>query len=553
MKSLPCAIYTRKSTDEGLEQDFNSLDAQRAACAAYITSQVGEGWVEVATRYDDGGYSGGSLERPGLQRLLADVQAGRIKVVVVYKVDRLTRSLTDFAKIVETLEAQGASFVSITQQFSTTTSMGRLTLNVLLSFAQFEREVTAERIRDKIAASKQKGLWMGGVVPLGYDVVERKLVVNEAEAATVRKIYDLYLQHANVRLVKQEADRLGLRTKRREGTAGPRQGGEPFLRGHLYQLLANPIYMGKLTHKGNSYPGEHEAIVAPETWERVQAQFRANATKRRNSTNAKAPSLLTGILETDDGHPLSPSHATKQGKRYRYYVTRPRDGAEPEVSKWSLPALALEKVVRDGLSEFLGNKQRIHAQLLPNVSVDAFRAVVKRAAVLVRELSDAEPNRQREILREILQRVIVSKTGIAIKLDGRSLAARLDTDGDSTSEEIVLDIPVAFRRRGVETKLIIDGANASADPDPKLIELMVSAHRWFNELKAGVSIREIAKRHGTDAGDVSRVLPLAFLAPDILEAILDGHQPPELTAARLKRMRDLPLEWPKQRNYLGLA
>jgi DNA invertase Pin-like site-specific DNA recombinase len=252
---LRCAIYTRKSTEEGLDQAFNSLEAQREACAAYIKSQAGEGWRPVKAHYDDGGISGGTMERPALQQLLADIEAGRVNVVVVYKVDRLTRSLSDFAKIVEIFDEGGVSFVSVTQQFNTTTSMGRLTLNMLLSFAQFEREVTGERIRDKIGASKRKGMWMGGVVPLGFDAVERKLVINKAEAETVRTLFRLYLKLGNVRRVQREADRLGLRTKARKPNNGRRPGGAPFTRGHIYKLLANPIYVGDIVHKGERFGG----------------------------------------------------------------------------------------------------------------------------------------------------------------------------------------------------------------------------------------------------------------------------------------------------------
>ena len=264
-RRLCCAIYTRKSTEEGLDQDFNSLDAQREACEAYIASQAGEGWRLIGTHYDDGAYSGGTMDRPALRRLLADIGAGKVDTVVVYKVDRLTRSLADFARIVELFDANDVSFVSITQQFNTTTSMGRLTLNMLLSFAQFEREVTGERIRDKIAASKRKGMWMGGVVPLGYDAIDRKLIINEAEAETVRTLFRLYLRHGNVRLVKQDADRLGLTTKSRKPSNNRRPGGEPFTRGHIYKLLAYPVYVGEIVHKGVRHAGEHEAIIDRET------------------------------------------------------------------------------------------------------------------------------------------------------------------------------------------------------------------------------------------------------------------------------------------------
>ena len=294
-KRQRAAIYTRKSTEAGLEQDFNSLDAQREACAAFVKSQVQEGWQLHSQRYDDGGLSGATLERPALQRLLADIEAGRIDIVVVYKVDRLTRSLTDFAKLVELFDSHGVSFVSVTQQFNTTSSMGRLTLNVLLSFAQFEREVTAERIRDKIAASKAKGIWMGGPVPLGYDLGERELLVNPTEAELVREIFELYLEKGSVRALKAELDRRGMRSKVRHQRNGRVTGGGPFSRGHLYCLLASPIYIGKLPHKGKLHDGKHDAIISAGLWERVQGQLRDNK-RGIERASAKHPSLLAGRL-----------------------------------------------------------------------------------------------------------------------------------------------------------------------------------------------------------------------------------------------------------------
>ena len=311
MSRLRCAIYTRKSTEEGLDQAFNSLEAQREACVAYIKNQVGEGWRPIKAHYDDGGISGGTMERPALQRLLADIEASRVNVVVVYKVDRLTRSLSDFAKIVEVFDTQGVSFVSVTQHFNTTSSMGRLTLNMLLSFAQFEREVTGERIRDKIAASKKRGLWMGGVVPLGYDAIDRKLVVNEAEAKTVRALFRLYLAHGNVGAVKQEVDRLGLRTKSRKPNNGQRPGGVPFTRGHIYKLLSNPIYVGDIVHKGERFEGDHEAIIDHEIWDAVQEQLRCNAVTRHRGTNTKTQSLLTGSWSMPAARRWSPPTPTR--------------------------------------------------------------------------------------------------------------------------------------------------------------------------------------------------------------------------------------------------
>src|SRR3984893_16439069 len=316
-----CAIYTRKSSEEGLEQEFNSLQAQSEACEAYIRSQRHEGWVLARTRYDDGGFSGGNMERPALQRLLADIQGGRIDIIVVYKGDRLTRSLADFARLVELFNAEAVSFVSVTQQFNTTSSMGRLTLNVLLSFAQFEREVTGERIRDKIAASKKKGMWMGGNVPLGYDASGRKLVINPAEAETVRRIFNLYRDLGCVRRVKEEADRFELRTKCSTSADGTKRGGKPFSRGHIYGLLANPIYTGQIVQKGELYPGQHPALIENETWTAVRNQLAANTSDHRHRAKAAEPSLLAGLLVDARGERAIPPHASKNARRYRYYVS----------------------------------------------------------------------------------------------------------------------------------------------------------------------------------------------------------------------------------------
>src|ERR1700691_1496920 len=319
-RSLRGAIYTRVSTEQGLEQDFNSLDAQREACEAYIKSQAHEGWRLVRDRYDDGGFSGGSMDRPALQKLLIDVQARRIDVIVVYKVDRLTRSLADFAKLVETFDAHGVSFVSVTQSFNTTTSMGRLTLNVLLSFAQFEREVTGERIRDKIAASKKKGIWMGGVVPLGYRVENRALHVVEEHAAFIRDLFWRYLEIGSVVRLKASLDQENARSPLRTDGTGKTIGGGLISRGHLYKILSNPIYLGRLTHKGQVHDGLHDPIVDQETWDRVQLLLTEHAT-RRTGSRQDSDALLAGKLFDDRGNRMSPSHSTKGGRRWRYYVS----------------------------------------------------------------------------------------------------------------------------------------------------------------------------------------------------------------------------------------
>jgi site-specific DNA recombinase len=321
--TIRCAIYTRKSSEEGLEQEFNSLQAQREACEAFIKSQRHEGWGCVPEGYDDGGLSGATMERPALQQLLMAIQAGRVDIVVVYKVDRLTRSLADFAKIVEILDAKGASFVSVTQQFNTTTSMGRLTLNVLLSFAQFEREVTGERIRDKIAASKKKGMWMGGMPSLGYQARDRKLVVVDSEAEIVRRIFRGYVELGSIRSLKEELDVQGLTSKSRTSASDRCRGGKPFSRGALYLMLRNRIYRGEIVHKERSYPGEHTPIIDQELWDAVQVQLAGNAAQRKAGGRIAQPSLLAGMLFDGDGNRMTPSHAVKKGTRYRYYVSRP--------------------------------------------------------------------------------------------------------------------------------------------------------------------------------------------------------------------------------------
>jgi DNA invertase Pin-like site-specific DNA recombinase len=342
-----CAIYTRKSSEEGLDQEFNSLQAQREACEAFINSQRHEGWVCLPKDYDDGGFSGATMDRPALQRLLADTTAGRVDTVVVYKIDRLTRSLADFAKIVEILDMRGASFVSVTQQFNTKTSMGRLTLNVLLSFAQFEREVIGERIRDKIAASKRKGMWMGGVPPLGYRVEDRKLLVIDSEAEIVRSIFRRYAELGSVRLLKQELEARGINSKAWTSASDRITGGKPFSRGALYLILQNRTYLGEIVHKGQSHPGAHAPIIDQPLWDAAQAQLAANTAERNSGPRTREPSLLTGLLFDSAGNRMTPTHAGKQGTRYRYYVSRPlinKDQTDGSAGM-HLPAAEIEQLV----------------------------------------------------------------------------------------------------------------------------------------------------------------------------------------------------------------
>jgi site-specific DNA recombinase len=536
-----CAVYTRKSSEEGLEQDFNSLHAQREACEAYIKSQAGEGWKLVRTHYDDGGYSGGSMDRPGLVQLLADIREKELDTVVVYKVDRLTRSLADFAKIVEVFDASGVSFVSVTQQFNTTTSMGRLTLNMLLSFAQFEREVTGERIRDKIAASKQKGMWMGGPTPLGYEPNGRSLKIQEADAETVRTLFRLYLELGSVRRLKDEADRQGMTSKLRPHWKGRMRGGRPFSRGFLYHLLQSPIYIGRIGHNGDSFEGQHPGIVDRETWDAVQAQMATNTRERSARARATEPSPLKGMLFDESGAPLTPSHATKSGRRYRYYVSqaaivgpgRSTNQGHPNV--WRIPAREIEERVADAVTALVADRAEL-VRLVRETEIEAEQ--IPELLHAVRDWRGAP--------LELAKRVELGREEIAIGVDlsrflrGRDVAIRLV-------------IPVRIRRRGQEMRLVIesgrDGSRAR-EPDAALIKAVVRAREWFEDLVSGRarSHDEIAQREGVTRRYVGHLMPLAFLAPDVVAAIVGGAQPIEFTAETLTKRTDLPLGWAEQKS-----
>jgi site-specific DNA recombinase len=555
-----CAIYTRKSSEEGLDQDFNSLAAQREACEAFIRSQRNEGWALARTRYDDGGFSGGNLERPALQHLIADVRAGRIDIVVVYKVDRLTRSLADFARLVELFDAEAVSFVSVTQQFNTTSSMGRLTLNVLLSFAQFEREVTSERIRDKIAASKKKGMWMGGNVPLGYDANERTLVINPAEAETVRRIFALYRELGCVRRVKEEADRLGLRTKCSIAANGTKRGGKPFSRGHLYTLLSNPIYTGQIAHKGEFHPGQHPALIEAESWSAIREQLAANTSGHRSRAQAAEPSLLAGVLVDARGERLTPSHAVKKGRRYRYYVSAAliTDAGTDRAQGWRLAAREIEEVVirilADALTSPASLVERFGAAGMPGGQI---RKLLGRAARMAAAL-DGSPTERAKLVRELVEKIILDEKRITIKLRCGPLLGKdvpscvSDEPSDSAVE---LTAAVAFTRRGAETILVLPGLaqqNHSSRCDPALIKAIVRGRAWFEELATGraQSLQELAKRNGISRRYIRRLVDLAFLSPELVEAILQGRQPVELTMTRLTEF-DLPLDWTEQHKLLA--
>jgi DNA invertase Pin-like site-specific DNA recombinase len=459
--TIRCAVYTRKSSEEGLEQEFNSLQAQREACEAFIKSQRHGGWVCLADGYDDGGLSGATMRRPALQLLLAEIQAGRVDIVVVYKVDRLTRSLADFAKIVEILDAKGASFVSVTQQFNTTTSMGRLTLNVLLSFAQFEREVTGERIRDKIAASKIKGMWMGGVPPLGYEARDRGLVVVDSEAETVRYIFRRYAELGSIRLLKEELDAQGLKSKCRTSTSGRLWGGKPFARGALYLMLQNRIYRGEIVHNERSYRGEHTPIIDRELWDAVQARLAGNVAQRNAGGRTAQPSLLAGMLFDSDGNRMTPSHAVKKGARYRYYVSRPLIAKDrPDRSNGRrIPAGEIEHLVASRVRQWLLDPGSIYQAIsawLPEPS--AQQRLVARAAEIGRQWSELPPARMRTTLTVLIERVEVRVDQVDIHLRPTGLTELFDIAVSSPSkldeETPILSVPARLRRAGMEISML---------------------------------------------------------------------------------------------------
>jgi site-specific DNA recombinase len=518
-----CAIYTRKSSEEGLDQTFNSLDAQREACEAYIRSQAHEGWKLVKTPYDDGGFSGGNLERPALQRLLVDLSRGLVDVVVVYKIDRLTRSLADFARIVETLDRQGASFVSITQQFNTTTSMGRLTLNVLLSFAQFEREVTGERIRDKIAASKRKGMWMGGNLPLGYDVKDRQLVVNDAEARTVRLIFRRYIELGQVPALLAELRQQGIVSKVWVSSKGGHRGGQPYSRGALYYLLGNPIYVGRIAHRGASYDGQHPGIVEQELWDRVQAKLTDNTQGALRSKTSSTFSLLAGRLFDNRGNLMSPSHARKaNGRRYRYYVSQ---------------------AVLQGRTDTAGTIRRVSAEAIESLVEGSLRqGLPKIRQVEWAGLSSAQ---KREQIERLIERVTIMVDSVELRLTeaGCSLvAAKSGLIRIATTMKAALGGRQIVQRNGTGAGRI----------DRSLVKAIAWAHDLRHRLERSddVNLRDLAREDGCSRPYVSSMIRLAYLAPAITQAILDGTQPPRLTLADLMQ-REIPVDWNEQRRAFG--
>jgi site-specific DNA recombinase len=531
-KLARCAIYTRKSTEHNLELAFNSLDAQREACEAYVRSQAHEGWRLIPGRYDDGAFSGASLDRPALQQLLADVRAGQIDIVLVYKVDRLTRSLADFAKLIELFDAHGVSFVSVTQCFNTSSSMGRLTLNVLLSFAQFERELIGERVRDKIAASKRKGLWVGGPVPLGYAAVDKKILVVPAEAAAVRTIFARYLELGSIRALAEDLDRRGIRSKPRRRSTGRTVGGGRFGVGALAYLLKNRFYIGELVYRGKAHCGEQAPIVNRALFAAVQAKLAAQVRARRCRLRG-SPALLSGRLFDHRGKRMSPTHANKGGARYRYYVSQ---------------------VVLQGKAPPPGLVSRVPAAEIEALVVAALRNHLS-ASSTGEQLSDND----RELLERHLERVTLTPNHLELRLRQIIEPAQAHDPANTSAGRSIASVttmavpwtsPVPAAVKGI-IHVPAHNTPIKANRRESLLIAIAKARQWTDDLAHGraASFALIARREGKAERHIRLLAPLAFVSPRIVSALLDGTAPADLTVTKLARA--LPYCWAEQEQRAG--
>jgi site-specific DNA recombinase len=533
-KLARCAIYTRKSTEYNLELAFNSLDAQREACEAYIKSQAHEGWGLIPARYDDGAFSGASLERPALQQLLADVRAGKIDIVLVYKVDRLTRSLADFAKLIELFDAHGVSFVSVTQSFNTSSSMGRLTLNVLLSFAQFERELIGERVRDKIAASKRKGLWVGGPVPLGYAAVDKKIAVVPTEAEAIRTIFARYLKLGSVRALAEDLDRRGIRSKPRRLSNGRTIGGGRFGVGALAHLLKNRFYIGEVVYGGEVHRGEHEPILEPALFGAVQAKLAAQVVARRSRLRG-SPALLIGRLFDERGNRMSPSHSNKAGARYRYYVSQAMLQGKPP------PAGLVGRV--------------------PAAEIEAFVVAALRNHLNASDTGEPLADTDRDLLERRLERVTLTPNRLELRLrqSVEAAPAHNPPNNDSSAPPIanVTTItvpwtsPVSAAVKGI---VHVPAHNTPITPSRRdaLLVAIAKARNWVDELAHGRlgSFAVLARREGKLERHIRLLAALAFVSPRIVSALLEGCAPVDLTLTKF--VRALPWSWADQERRFGL-
>ena len=531
VKTVRCAIYTRVSTEHGLDQEFNSLDAQYDAASAYIKSQAHAGWTLIRSRYDDGGYSGGSTDRPDLQKLLEDIRARKIDVIVVYKVDRLTRSLADFAKLVELFDAHGVSFVSVTQQFNTTTSMGRLTLNVLLSFAQFEREVTSERIRDKIAASKRKGLWVGGNLPLGYEMRDGKIAIVEEEAELVRSIFRRYLELGSVNELLRDLRERNIRTKTRRLSTGATRGGIPFGRGALYYLLSNHFYIGEVKYKNEILPGEQPPIMDRALFDAVRQKSLAQWSHRTTTRN-KSDHLLTGLLFDDAGHRMIPTHATKAGVRYRYYVSTPvlhgeaKTASAGSVSR--VPAGDIEDTVVKSLKEHLA----------PNQGKSATGTL---------------PLGDRGDLAQVVAGIVVHRDRLIIRLKSDNA-----DQASNSPEDRLLSIPWRKPPSKKSRQMLLPHNASRSDVRPeqferraRLVSAIARGRRWLDDVVSGrvTTVAQLCTREKCSVRHVNMTISLAFLAPNLIKAAVEGRLP---RGIGIERLRDPPTEWSRQFEALGL-
>jgi site-specific DNA recombinase len=531
VKPVRCAIYTRVSTEHGLDQEFNSLDAQYEAASAYIKSQAHAGWTLIRSRYDDGGYSGGSTDRPDLQKLLGDIRARKIDVIVVYKVDRLTRSLADFAKLVELFDAHGVSFVSVTQQFNTTTSMGRLTLNVLLSFAQFEREVTSERIRDKISASKRKGIWVGGTLPLGYQMKEGKIAIVEEEAELVRSIFRRYLELGGVNELLRDLRERNIRTKTRLLSTGATRGGIPFGRGALYYMLDNHFYIGEVKYKNEILPGEQPPIMDRALFEAVRQKSLAQWSHRTVVRN-KSDHLLTGLLFDDAGHRMIPTHATKAGVRYRYYVSTPvlhgeaKTASAGSVSR--IPAADVEDTIVKSLKEHL-------------------------AANHGKSATGTIPLGNRGDLALLVAGIVVHSDRLIIGLKPDDADEACESP-DNLSLTIPWQKPPSKRSRQIllpHNKFRSDVRPEQFERRARLVSAIARGRRWLDDVISGrvTNVTEICAREKCSVRQVNMTISLAFLAPNLVKAAIEGRLP---RGIGVERLRDPPTEWSRQFEALGL-
>ena len=532
IKSVRCAIYTRVSTEHGLDQEFNSLDAQYEAASAYIKSQAHAGWTLIRARYDDGGYSGGSTDRPDLQRLLDDIRARKIDIIVVYKVDRLTRSLADFAKLVELFDAHGVSFVSVTQQFNTTTSMGRLTLNVLLSFAQFEREVTSERIRDKIAASKRKGLWVGGNLPLGYEMKDGKIAVVEEDAELVRSIFRRYLELGSVNELLRDLRDRDIRTKSRLLSTGATRGGIPFGRGALYYLLSNRFYIGEVKYKDEILPGEQPRIMDRELFDAVRQKSLAQWSHRTVARN-KSDQLLTGLLFDDAGHRMIPTHATKAGIRYRYYASTPVLQGEAKTA----PTGSISRVPAADIEDVIIKSLETHFVVQQNGSP-----------------SSAAQLRDRAALTQLIVSIVVHTDKLVVRFKPDETDEASDrVDGPSLT--IPWQKPPSKRAR----RILLPHGKTRSDARPeqferraRLVNVIAKGRRWLDDVISGrvTNITELCTREECSVRQVNMTISFAFLAPNLVKAAVEGRLP---RGIGVERLRDLPTEWSRQFEALGLT